>query len=180
MSDVKARQPTAERVLEPVLHKYSAKDGWDWATVVLTDEGPGRGQVMINSSYGNWSYYWGAMGTRCIRSFLVGCDNGYLQSKLLGGRREVSGVFDEVATIARIKEVIAELPKEQAKAERELLKDADFDSEYTRGLWIDQTQIPEAWDLFCSKPEPQSETFLTTLWPALVALWKRELAPVAP
>jgi hypothetical protein len=170
------REFTARRIAEPVIRKYEVTGSGEWASIVVTDEGPGRGQVMINSTFGNWSYYWGAMGTDCIRSFLVGCDNGYLQSKLMSGRREVSGVFDEVATVKAIKEHIRDhLSGDAADEELELLEDTEFDDEVARHHWVDETKIEEPWFFFQTKPEPQSRCFLSTLWPVVVALWKQEL-----
>lgn len=56
----------------------------DTADVILNDLGDGQGKIIISDC--NWgydfSYYWGAMGTRTLVEFLTGIDTGYFVGKL--------------------------------------------------------------------------------------------------
>jgi hypothetical protein len=52
-----------------------------FAYLTFTDFSEGRGLMQIHSDWGSYSYYWGAMGTD-IKSFVAGCDAGYIHTKL--------------------------------------------------------------------------------------------------
>jgi hypothetical protein len=54
----------------------------DPITVILRDKGAGNGGIIIVCWSKVWACYWGAMGGRHIREFLIDCDAGYIVGKL--------------------------------------------------------------------------------------------------
>lgn len=54
----------------------------DPITVILQDDGPGRGRIIIECWGKAWSAYWGAMGTRTLKEFVLSCDRAYIETKL--------------------------------------------------------------------------------------------------
>lgn len=53
-----------------------------YAYVTLTDLGPGKGMIQIQSDWGHYSCFWNAIGDRTIREFLLSCDSGYIETNL--------------------------------------------------------------------------------------------------
>lgn len=96
---------------------------------MLEDLGEGKGQIMINSDYGTWTYYWGAMD-KGIREFLIGCDTSYLMGKFGGARTW----FDSEATRQNFKNTLdeslknGELTKEDHEELMEEIDNSDFNS----------------------------------------------------
>lgn len=61
----------------------------DPITVVLQDAGAGSGRLFVECYGVAWAHYWGAMGERRIREFLLDTHPDYVTGKLLpyGDRR---------------------------------------------------------------------------------------------
>lgn len=70
-SDMKCKKTTCE--------KYSLRfnNGWDWANFMIDESG----LMQCNSSFGNYSYQWGAFG-ESFKKFLCGIDSSYLLNKV--------------------------------------------------------------------------------------------------
>lgn len=70
---------------------YSVKNGGEWAKIVVrswivpSHDGALRhcGELLINSTFGSWSNYWGAPGVP-FKHFLADVGFDYLMSKLMG------------------------------------------------------------------------------------------------
>jgi hypothetical protein len=70
-----------------VLTIYDA-DGLDPITVLLQDFGGGNGRVIVECYCQAWAAWWGAMGPVSLRAFLLGCDPGYIVSRMGAKVRE--------------------------------------------------------------------------------------------
>lgn len=54
----------------------------DPITVVFHDTGPSSGGIIVQCYGKAWSAYWGGMGGKPVRDFIISCDADYLASKL--------------------------------------------------------------------------------------------------
>lgn len=64
-----AEMPKGKGVLDPI-------------TVILRDRA-GCGQIIIECYGDAWAHWFGAIGSKSIRSFISGCDEYYLSTKLI-------------------------------------------------------------------------------------------------
>ena len=163
----------------PVTRFYSIPrvENWSaWARIWITDDGC----FTTISDHGNYGYWWGSPGCE-FRKFLCGIDDDYLSRKLAGGEREL----DEKATIRSVKERILRcrrdsyLSKEEARREWCLMKETDWDGEYSRVQWYDATVLSDAAEVLRYRIPMQVQMFVKHLWPPFVAELRRELASEA-
>jgi hypothetical protein len=52
--------------------------------VIIQNERPGVGRIIIQCYKNAWTGYWGAMGSRTVEQFFAACDASYLVGNLLG------------------------------------------------------------------------------------------------
>lgn len=97
---------------------YQVRNNSEWATIVIrcwADPGPDgkphhRGELLINSTHGTWSHYWGTAGKN-FKAFLGGLDYSYLMGKLLGTNLTV---YDPETTINSLKRKVLERRQRRA------------------------------------------------------------------
>ena len=75
--------------------------------ITIADTGVGCGFLSIISTYGSWSYFWGAIGSD-IRTFLCKTDTAYLRDKLTYDSKEDRDVLNISKTIKAMKKSIIE------------------------------------------------------------------------
>lgn len=62
--------------------------GLDLINVVLQDFEPGQGRLIVECYGCAWASYWGGMGDRTIRRFVIECGAEYIATKLWPGDRK--------------------------------------------------------------------------------------------
>lgn len=77
----------------------------DGNDIFLDDKGLGQGKITISGHDGNYSYYWGAMGSN-LETFICSINSSYFADKLMGNTS--SSVMDVPATFAAIRKHIRE------------------------------------------------------------------------
>ncbi len=154
--------------------KISFKDG-DYAHFTL-DYGDGLGRLSIASSYGNWSYYWGACG-ESFKRFVSGLGKDYVAGKFGESR-----YFDKDASIKELKGYIKEYTSEyEDKLEAlnyELTELEDCDSSDSFGrLFFALTHMPRV----CDYPpmnydiSPNFNKFWSKVWPEFLTELKKDI-----
>jgi hypothetical protein len=142
-----------ERVSKSTVEKIHVKfKNWGWADYLLEDHGPERGQLVINSDWGCWSYFWGAMGERhTLATFLLQADNSYIIGKLMQSQKMHE--FDAEETLKAWKKKILE--------ERRRM---ELTAEEARHLW---GEIDDYNDYYM----PSDETLFIERLPAVIDEW---------
>lgn len=72
----------------------------DPVTVILEDDKPGKGKIIIECYGESWSSYWGGMGKKHVAEFFCRCDDHYIAknlSSLSGGIPD----YEKLADVAR-------------------------------------------------------------------------------
>lgn len=85
--------------------RISGLDELDPITVIVEDYNQGQGKIIISSWDGCWNFYWGAMGERNIKEFIVGCHNDYLCRKFLSGETRETD-YDQIESDCGIEETL--------------------------------------------------------------------------
>ena len=65
-----------------MVYMVHSDDNGPFAYATLADFGPGQGLLQIHSDWGTYSYYWGSMGERSLREFLLDTSPSYVEGKL--------------------------------------------------------------------------------------------------
>lgn len=176
-------KPESFELTKSTVEKYMLRGNGTWADIVLDDQGDKRGQIMINSDYGAWSYFWGSMGCS-LKEFITKCDTPYLMGKL--GERNY---FDEEATKECYRRNL-----------QELLKDNDIEQEIYDKLIeeIDSADWCSADNMYhdmsqdllgvcdphpCMEHQPSLVNFMDRLFPVFIKLLNDETKsniPVQP
>ena len=143
-------------------------DRHEWVTLYWREA---TGRVIINSSYGDWSFSWAHRGNRTLADFLADLDMDYMGGKMLGADYYV---FSLDETKVAIKEHILEerrqaaLTKEEAEEVWERfnsLKDGDITFE----MWVNEESILcDTFDFHRTEPEPSWVHFWNKLWKPFV------------
>lgn len=114
----------------------------DERNVILENLGKGQGRIIIvDFYYGNYSYYWGGMGSDSIQDFIISIEDSYFVDKLLGHKDY--RVYDHKKTMKRIREAISEIipwyhHMEFQKDMRYELRNfgpCDSDRDFVDGFW---------------------------------------------
>jgi hypothetical protein len=182
---------------------------YEWATIAVREwctqpdpmcgnERRQCGEILIYSSFGSWAYQWGHLG-RPFRSWLLGCEFGYVFGKFMGDKLMV---FDGEASVQYMRQrliekrwhrdmdkkiarvVWDELNAHESQAEasdRDFVEAMGDIADRIREGWSIDTEIP---DLFDSEKQ-QAYEFLQEPWerimhknaPQAVGFW-RDLWPV--
>lgn len=153
-----------------------------WAVVVIDS----RGFLGVFSDYGNYAYHWTHFGDD-FKKFLAQLDWDYLYGKLMQLRD--ARVYDGSATLANIRNRIVELRREgqltydEAREEWTLAADSEIDDHSSIGyaLWYQQTNLPDANELYETRNDLQCEQFCQKVWPRFIELLKAgACAPIVP
>ena len=54
----------------------------DPIAVILHDLGDSKGRLIVECWGSAWATYWGAMGGKTLREFIVSCDADYIQNRM--------------------------------------------------------------------------------------------------
>jgi hypothetical protein len=172
---------------EWVISHFVVREGGEWASCYLRSR-PGCGELVMNTTYGVYGYYWGATGERAFEDFLTQCDNDYLLSKFCQGEHELyaeqthkrmrAWVIEDRRSGALKKELARELWDWL-----EALGDGFNDIELAREL----EQDDEAYKFFVNEHGAefvydfprQAVYFMGRLWKPIVAAMQREAAAEA-
>lgn len=192
---------------------YSVRNAGEWATIVVREWSDARedgreqhrGEILINSTFGSWSQYWGAPGVR-FRKFLVGLDFGYLFGRFMGLSLDQ---YDGDATLAKLQRELLDLRRRRSicrEAARYTWNEIDSQAgrmqESVEG-WVDgchavqsecesswaKRSIPshelddisglfeEPWLATETRDHPQAVGFWRDIWPEFVTALRAELEP---
>jgi hypothetical protein len=168
---------------------YHVSNGYDGACIFLRhgprDDGGSWGYISIVGSFGEFGYYFGNCA-HDFKSFLAGCDHGYLTNKFFGTEARV---FDCQKTVIELKRFIIErrrssrVSKEIAREMFDSVKEADgHNSE--EAFWISVSDMPrfydwEIYDKGVRLTNPQAVGFFGDIWPGFVAEIQSETQAVA-
>jgi len=156
----------------------TGKPSGDSASVIIYES---EGRVVINSSFGDWSYAWHHRGSKTVAEFICDLDKSYMGGKMLGSS---ISMFDEEATLKEVKKTIVAarrerringepygLDKEQAAIEWNRAE------EYLCGSYGGCT---DGWTLYASESQLEDvfECYCTKMHPDWVAFWDRLWEPV--
>ncbi|WKZ86287.1 hypothetical protein N5B55_04875 [Ralstonia pickettii] len=177
-------------VTKSTMETYDIRKGGEWATFCVrrwADEQPGRfgGEILIHSSFGNYSNSWSACGVD-FRQFLINTNYHYFMDKVLPNEHEE---YDHEATVAALKKAVIEglrktkeFDKEQARAIFEAIKDLphctttdQFVHEALNSHEIAQMTCSEPWHYATMREKPGPVWFWRELWPVFVAELRKEL-----
>lgn len=191
---------TEASVTKSVMETYTVRNRHERATIAVrcwennSDLAGGRssycGEILINSTYGNWANVWGACGCP-FKEFLQKISFDYAFGKFMGHDLEV---FDEDRTIEDIKRKLIEVRRERRIDHEEVrdlweqVESIDTYSEEAFGNSCRDTAssfgprhplrdyFNEPWDLKRTKPDVQATGFWRDIWPHFVAELKKETA----
>lgn len=152
----------------------AAKSNHEWANLYWREE---TGRVIINSSYGDWSFSWRHRGDQSLAAFLYKLDMDYMGGKMLGINYYV---FSRTKTVECIREHILEerrragLTKDEARTAWDnfvQLEDGDISFE----TWAtNEDVLGDTFDFHCTEPEPSWFHFWNKLWlPCIVPELKK-------
>ena len=160
-------------------------------TLPPTDNIEGWGIFLLDSTgmfaavtdYGNYAFRWTHYGEKDFRKFVADLDRSpdYLLSKVAPHGKE----YDSDKTIKGIKEHIIEYrregcyTKEQAREEWNLINDDELSTLYEFHLWLDKTNIDEAYEFQVESYPFDCIAFATKLIPRLAGVLRSELGAVA-
>jgi hypothetical protein len=153
-----------------------------------------RGDLAIQSDYGDWAYSWNAMGKNedgspsTLHDFLPMCDDDYVMTKFQGGEY----YFDFDATMKEVKKTIIKERKEYNLDEDEARSMWDFfvelDSNFNGSKDIFQLEImnnysdlnlDKLWPDMCDIPcvtdyHPRLRNFFKVGWPLFIKALKED------
>ncbi|MCV2423376.1 hypothetical protein LNV47_22570 [Paucibacter sp. DJ4R-1] len=191
---------------------YNVKNSGEWATIVVRcwqdeDHPDGRprhrGELMINSTFGAWSYYWGAPGMP-LKRFLIGLGFDYLFGKLMGQALEQ---YDGEASVTDLRQRVLSMRRRRS-IDREVARwiwgeisdridtlersvDGFVDaccsiSQHARDWYESRTVgqalteidelFDEPWHQTKTRDNPQAVGFWREIWPEFTAALKAEMA----
>lgn len=144
-----------------------------WAIVVIDD----AGYFSAVSDYGNYAYYWGAMGVRTLREFLASCDGSYVLGKISPGYE-----FDERETERAARELVCRERKARrltADEAREAYDSISISNAVDLYDWIGRYpgDLPEDYyEVYRTMRNPQAVAFVERVLPRLQEILRAELA----
>lgn len=151
-----------------------------WANITLMDDGPGRGSIQIQSDYGDFSYFWGAMGEgKDIRKFLISCKN---DPDYLIGKMAKRDYYDQEASIAEVESFLRELhAQEPIKKFDEVLEQVkNMPAENQYRFYDDLMEIEVLSDCLSDlEPvmdyDPQIKMFMERVFPKFIEILEAEI-----
>lgn len=142
------------------------------ATVFLGAEGI----FSTVSDYGNYGYWWGAIGgDGDIRRFLLNSerDPDYFRIKL-----NPTSHYDGEATCEAIRKQIIEWRKDGTMSREEAREEYDRAETACADFrdWYEETEIEDAGEFYVTKPDAQAVAFVEKVMPRLCEMLRAELA----
>lgn len=157
---------------EPTLRRYVVRKDGEWGEFVIGS----NGYFSVASTYGGYAFRWSAF-SEDFRSFLVSAEADYVASKLTHGWS-----YDGSETLKRVKGKIEELIREKflkrsGREELSLLnKYEQLETEINFDHWLNETKIPEAYELAMVGYGRQLGGMMVKLWPVFLGMLRDELA----
>lgn len=172
------------------LYRIRSKSG-EWATIALTDfetEGESGkrygGEIMIQSTFGNFAYYWSHCGVPFKQS-LQKMDFGYFMNKAYGPNYRV---FDGSGTFRSILERVIDLRREGRLTKQEArdlflgFKESQEEAEASLHDFVRVVQevvellpaskmryFSEPWEYEVKEHDPRLQGFWKEIWPEFIA-----------
>lgn len=149
---------------------YKLRTANSWADIVIDTPRPGAVQVLINSDYGSWSYFWGACG-RDWKLFLSSLDRHYMASKFGCDRefdadRTLRNYRNAILTARRSDELDEERARECWDKIHGILEEA-MDSRHFQSMVYDEQCFNWMYDTgpdYDTRINPQFDAFFDTFW----------------
>lgn len=193
---------------------YSVRAGHEWATIVVREwadtEADGkqrhRGEILINSSFGSWSQFWGAPGCR-FKKFLLQISMDYAFGRFM--QRDQLDEYDGDATVRSLRKrmVLARKERRISKATAAWLRDQINDQierlernvdgfvdgccsilndadkcwsppEVRRDIDDLRDLLGEPWYSTETRTNPQATGFWREIWPEFTQALHAEIEPV--
>ncbi len=150
---------------KPETRRYDVTIGEDakWlGTFIITHDG----MLSVKSEYGSYSYWWQSTGEADFRTFLIGCDDGYVLRNL-SPIEEYDGAATEKSVLDWINKSFqsGELPEAEAEALTEEATEADFTSEFGMHRWLLATKMPDPHEQVVRRTHPRAVAFIERVWP---------------
>ena len=173
------------KITKGTIERYDIRLGYDWAVFIIGEDG----NFLVNSSYGDYAYWWGNHGMESFKHFLISMarDTGYLINKLAKG--DDRDVFLHQETVQEIKKDIIEhrrqdfIDKESAREMYDYVKgyledlndstlfiQALYESGEFSALYSDYDSIPIRTDF-----SNQLKIFIKEFYPILIEQLKLEI-----
>ena len=179
---------------------YRIRATHEWATIVVFgwqatgNDGTPRecGEVLVNSSFGQWAYSWGHMGVS-VKRFLIGAERGYMAGKFMAADAyKLDGPLSVRELRARI---IAwrkcdDFTKIEARTAWDYLEEREVELEANTHDFVGAMQqaetelvmsrglrrfFQEPWEHLQTSLDIQFQGFWREIWPVFVAALRREL-----
>lgn len=106
---VRLSTATVKKYLLRRMEESRSSDGWANFILDCPEEGAECGRLIINSDFGNWSYFWASCGTD-MRRFLISLDQQYLAHKF-----EETRSFVAEQTIINVKKDVLKARRDGAE-----------------------------------------------------------------
>ena len=141
-----------------------------WSIIFLDSEWV----MSVVSDHGNWAYRWPKQDN--FKAFLCQCDGNYVARKLGGS---TCWVFDPDRTSQEARKWICserrrrDMDKEAAREEYD--RALNIGDGYTWTHFLDETEIPDAWEFGCRSLEPGLKHWTEVSFPRLQELLRKEL-----
>lgn len=156
-------------------------ENYNWATIVLVDHGDNkRGNLMIQSDWGDYHAGWGSMGCS-LREFLLNMGNDYITKNLGGAPDWVDEKATEKAMIKYFKD--KHLPKDTLEYNKLDIDEffSSLDEHGTRYFWAQfwhsdlAKHFEDGYDVPCVVDyPPQLRRFMEICWPEFINILKGE------
>lgn len=151
-----------------------AKSNHEWANLYWREA---TGRVIINSSYGDWSFSWPYRGDQTLAAFLCKLDMDYMGGKMLGADYYVFSV-DETKKSIRNYILDARKQTDLTKEEAREVWDhfTSFRDDYISfEMWANEESILcGTFEFHCTEPESDWVHFWNKLWlPCIVPELKK-------
>lgn len=161
---------------------YRVRNGHEWATIAIQGWRSGEGdhvreggEILVNSTFGQWATSWGHMGSP-IRKFLLRINDDYLMQRFLGVEADV---FDGEATLLAWKRELARARRAReltADQFQQIWDDTSFDPAGNADVFwhrvlaaqpsdCHSSLFDEPWTLTIKRTNPQAVGFFREIWP---------------
>jgi hypothetical protein len=178
---------------------YRIRVDYEWATIVLfgwqatgNDDTPREcGEILINSSFGQWAHGWGHMGVP-LKAFLLDIDRGYAAGKFLGS---AALKFDGNLTVRQLQMRLLSWRKEgqldryEARQVWDYIEASEDElkcsaNDFVNAMQYGQTELiptkavrrflQEPWELLASSIDIQFAGFWREIWPVFLEQLRSE------
>lgn len=140
-----------------------------WGIIVIDS----KGFLTAVSDYGNYSHHWPPAFGSDFAEFVLRLDAGYL-----AGKFGVKDIYDGDATLKEVTSILTSYFSDKPeKLEEELSTLRQYSRLSHRddfGLWLQQTELPDAHECYCQQGDPQFVGFMEHIWPRFKELLRAE------